>query len=164
MTDITKEMRRIIEENLPAATAGAMKDFITQSEINDGRLKQAHEECETLAKKNETAQKENDGFAARVKELEKRVLTETELTSRKLKVEEGERGLELRIAEIKLQGANDRNSKIEQLVEKVFGHPTVTVSRSKTVPIMVNQGEGCAPYQSGSESHFEDEITKKSKE
>ena len=31
MTDITKEMQKLIADNLPAATAGAMSDFIVET-------------------------------------------------------------------------------------------------------------------------------------
>jgi len=159
MNTITKEMQEIIEKNLPAQTAGAMSDFIKDAEETKDALAIAADKIDTLEMQKNVYEKENV-------QLKHSIQQQSKLTEREKKLEEQtealrirERDLKLEIAEIQLNAANDRNNKVEQLVEKVFGHPSVSVSTYKSKPIMVGGDNGCTPYQSGSATENENTTT-----
>lgn len=158
------EIQEIIAKNLPETTAGIMKEFITKAEETRHALVSAEETIES---------KDNDIFNLHVKinKLKEQVSEIDDVKKRDkvlIKQEEAlrirERDLKLEIAEIRLANANDRNNKIEQLVEKVFWHPSVSVNTHKYKPQMSDPAPGCVPYECGRISENEITTTIKSKE
>lgn len=161
--EIGREIQKLITENLPASTAGAMSDFIADAEksrdclvIAETTIKKQREEIESKDEKIKELWRQVSEIKA-FKERDK------DVTKQEEKLQVRERDIKLEIAMIQLDAANDRNNKIEQLVEKVFGHPSVEVSTTKNTPIMSGAENGCIPYETGRMTENENTKTTKIK-
>ncbi len=161
--DLNEDMKKLIAENLPAATAGAMSDFIVEAEKTRDDLVHA----ETAIKNQTNTIKSKEAI---IEKLEEQVCEINAFKKRDKAVAEREEALQVRerdikleVANIQLDAANDRNDKIEQLVEKVFGHPSVTVSTYRTKPIMSRLNDGSIPYECGQMHENEGTTTTKNK-
>jgi len=152
MKKITEEMQELIAKNLPAATAGAMKDFIEESEEVKLNLKESLEKNIIKDKSIDSLLREAALLNGKIEKFEDFNKREKELDGREISIADRERNIKLQIIEIQLSVTQASLATTERLVEKVFGHPSVTVTNSKNVytPIMHNQGNGCGEYQSGS--------------
>jgi hydroxylamine reductase (hybrid-cluster protein) len=135
MTDITKELRDIIEKALPAQTANAMADFIEEAEATKEKLRQTEELLDaaqhSLAEKDEEIATLNDD----IHEATLIINTRKALEEREEAVALRERDLNLTLAETRLEMTMASMATVERLVEKVFGHPSVTVSTSRNVAV-----------------------------
>ena len=164
MSDITKEMQELIEKNLPSATAGVMTKYIKEAEKTKDDLVESESQVKSLLKqliewKTKTEKLERlKSYWQNLNEREASLAKETE----SLRVRE--RDIKLEIANIRTAEANNRNIIIERLVEKVFGHPSVSVSTYKNIPIMSDAATGAVPYQSGSATENETTTTVESKQ
>lgn len=160
--DINADIKKLITENLPATTAGVMSDFITKAERTSDELDNAkttiNKQVALMKNKNEEIEKlkkqvcKINAFKNRDKDV---AVMEEDLRIEK-------RDIDLKIALIRLEAANDRNNKIEVLVEKVFGLPSVSVNTSKNKPVMVGP-DGSTPWESSRIQENESTITTKSK-
>jgi len=157
-----KEIKEILEKHLPAATAGVMKEYIEKAE----RAKVAFEALKAI---NEKLEYEMKGKNKTITLLTKEIKYQGDLDAQvvwikkeELSLETRKRGIALEIAQIQLQCAEDRNDKIESLVEKVFGHPNVSISTVRNKPAMIDPGYGGTPYK-GVETEEENIITVESK-
>lgn len=161
--DVNADIRKIIAENLPATTAGVMSDYITEAErtkddLAAAGIKITAQEVE-MKIKNSTIEK----LKEQVSEINVYKTRDMEVAKMAEELRIEKRDIDLKIALIELDAANDRNDKIEQLVEKVFGHPSVTVSTSKIKPLMPDEN-GNTPYLEGRTMvETEDTTTTKSK-
>lgn len=163
MTDITQEMQKLIEANLPAATAGAMKDFIREAERKSDDLAESETQIKDLMGQISRLQTENAGINERLADQEELANRVRDVIDQEEKMAIRERDINLEVAKIKLMAANDRNTAIERLVEKAFGHPSLSVSTHRNRPIMHDPGPGCTPYQAGSVTEDETTTTTQSK-
>lgn len=142
MTDITKDMQELIAKNLSAATGGAMSDFITEAEENKACLQKAQQQLVQLADQLDTSRQEKLALNNRLYNQVVLVKREKDLAEQTEALRIRERDLQLEIAQIRLAAANDRNAKVEQLVDKVFGHPSSIINRNKTIPVAVKDSNG----------------------
>lgn len=163
MEKFTEEMQKLIEANLPASTAGAMKDFIKKAEETKQRLARIEDICEQQKEATERRNIEIIDLKIKVSTLNSYKSREKEIVKQEEALRIRERDIKLEIATVRLQAADDRNNKIESLVEKVFGHPSVTVSTLKTKPVM-STSDGYSPYQNGCTTENEDTTTMEVKE
>jgi hypothetical protein len=146
MTDITKEMKKLIADNLPAATAGAMSDFIAEAKVTKGELRIANgrikdqdqelEEKAELIKVLRMAETTADALEKAAKEVSDR---EKDVSIR-------ERNISMEVMRVELNSANDRNATVERLVDKVFGHPGVKVTTQKEAFTAVDGGNDCCGF------------------
>lgn len=127
------QIQDVIKQNLPEATAKQMSTFIQEAEADKVRLTSLERESQTQMNTINRQQTEISELKDLVKKEEVLIEKENDLTKR-------EQALNLQIAEIKLDEALKRNESIENLVSKVFGHPSVTVCNSRDVytPVPVN--------------------------
>lgn len=146
MTSITEEMQKLIEESLPGATAGAMKDFIKEAELTKSNLMAAQHKINDLDLELDKKSKE----ISRLKEVVSKAgdldNREQSLNERNEGLDVRERDINLEIATIKLESAEKRNASVEGLVNKVFGHPSVTVSTTKDVPVATGGSRDCVGF------------------
>jgi hypothetical protein len=163
MKKITEEMQELIAKNLPAATAGAMSDFIKDAEKTKEELEKANGDLEIFGIKMSDLNRRFSDLKSKVQDQAFIDQKLEELRSLEEKVSEREKNLDLRIVEIRLECAENRNSKVESLVEKVFGHPSVSVSSYKSKPLVCDPGNGCAQYETGRTFEDETKTTTKSK-
>jgi hypothetical protein len=126
--DVSKEIKEIIEKNLPQAAAGAMKDFHLKDKVKEQALTITGLEADI--EKNGSLNDREHG-----------------LNTRERAIEDRERAIDLEVANIKLSCAEHSTLTVERLVEKVFGHPSVTVSTVRQSPIMAQ--ENYTPYEAG---------------
>jgi hypothetical protein len=157
LNNITKEIREAIESNLPAATAGVMSDFITEAE-------NTKDELVLIQKINKKQTSEIEEQKIIISQLSALKYQKKDLEKKEATLRIRERDLNLEIVQIKLEAANARNEKIESLVEKVFGHPAVSVSTNKSIPTMTDPATGQTPYQNGCVNEHEDKIIVENKE
>lgn len=130
-----KEILDVIERSLPAATAGAMRDFIQQAESDKEELNDAMKVIERLEKQIIMYEKKDAEYA----ELGN---TRNELASFKQELEAKERAiagredrLDMALNTAKMESMRENMLNMQGLVSKVFGHPAVTVSRTTQVPV-----------------------------
>jgi len=152
-----KELIEVIKANLPASTAGAMQEYITQAEVNKKRLAMEHKAIESLEKK--LSQQSDE-----VSKLRDELSAYKDLEKRERAVAEQQRDLKLTEAVIRKEEAEKRSDCIMELVGKVFGHPAVSVSQSVSKPIMTDSATGMVPIQSGMSSEYIETTTKTVKE
>ena len=163
MTDLTKEMQKIIEENLPAATAGVMKSYIEEAEVTKQNLAEADKTIEAQIKNITLKEDEIRALKRELEGAKNQLQEQDELKSAQEALSIRERDLQLEIANIRLQSADDRNATVERLVDRVFGHPSVTVSTYKDVMVPIEGGNGCSGYAHKENGVTESQTTTQSK-
>jgi len=128
--DLNAQLLKVINENLPAATAREMKIFIEKAN---------EREQELLAVKKISENKERmlTHYKQKLEQAEARLKKENELIAREKAVEVAERRQEVKILEVKLEEAEKRYSVIKDLTETVFKNRTLTISKSTTQDVPV---------------------------
>lgn len=164
---IEQEMQELIQKNLPAQAAGEMKKYIEEAELTKSDLENTLKVLENTRKNLQEERARNNEMAKKItaqQEMDKReqecIKREEALCSRESKLE-----LEMARQEISLLKVN--HTKIESLVEKVFGHPSVTVTNTSTRQVKSELDEyGTPRYNPNTETLFDSETieTKHSKE
>lgn len=163
MTTLTEEMQAVIEKSLPAATAGAMRDFISEAEATKAALEAAEKDFIELEKLSEVLRDDNKKLQSMIESQESLDATLQEVLKLKEEVAVRERDIELIILKSSLAAANERNVVVERLVDKVFGHPSVTVRTSKDVVFPVDGSQGSCGYAHRENSVMESQTTTESK-
>lgn len=138
MKNLKNQMLELVKENLPEATAGEMKKYIESAEATKKELTKAEKKISIL----ENAIKEAEKVAKlerEIKESLEEVIKETaekiaDVEEREKILIKGESELENKLLRIELDCAYNSSNQIMSLVEKVFGHPSVTVTNTKTTP------------------------------
>jgi len=137
--DITAELQAVITKSLPEATANEMKRFIEEANATSINLEKANYKIEELNSHVQKMEKEIN----RLKTFEQKdvdlQMKEKALAAKSLELEEKERNQKMAILETKLDMVNKGQEQIVRLVEKVFGHPSVTVSTSRQVQQRVDE-------------------------
>ena len=123
-----------------------MKKFIEEAETTKVILEQKEEEVVFLSS---SLLKEEKKVASLQEDLSthedlRELLEVQELQEEALRVKE--QSLDYLILEVKLECAEQRNKELFSLVEKVFGHPSVTISKNSNIPIAVDGGGQYAGY------------------
>lgn len=138
MTSITQEVQKAIEQNLPSATAGVMKDFIKEAEATKTKLTITEEENTELKQTIHNLKAKLD----HINNLEER---ENKLEERTQETNDKAYNLDLQISSIRLEEAGKRQEVVERLVDKVFGHPSVTITKNTHLPVD-GGGNGCCGH------------------
>lgn len=130
MEKLDFEMKELIEKHLPNQTAGTLKDYIesaSKMQLEHEKLETAHRE---LKKGYEKKSKMLDNLLALQSKMENKV---AEYDKRLEQLAERELRLDKTILQEQLSSEQRINANTHELVMKVFGHPRVTVTNSKTV-------------------------------
>lgn len=122
--NLEKDMKKLVAEHMPEMVAKQMKEFIEQAELNKSLLTTAKEKNAELTKEVE-ALKKLQLFEFSLNDRE------TALNARQKDLDEREHKLDMKILEVKLEMETASNAKVMGLVDKVFGHPRVTINNSK---------------------------------
>ncbi len=158
--DITKEMQELISKSLPAATANAMREFIEKANVTAEELrvlkgKYDEQSVKLLAETKET------GRLRIFEQKDARIMEKAaELIEREKVLDATHRTLKMEIMQTKLDMMEATNITVRDLVSKVFGHPSVTVSTFKDV-LSVPSDSGMYPNR---DSLNETTTTTESKE
>lgn len=140
------EIEKIIRDNLPEATAKEMKKYLEEAEGIKAQL----EEADAHIKVQNTLMAAKDVslglLEAKVQTDEAMNAQGEALEKREMEVADREHNIKLEIAEIKLNAAIGSNHAVMGLVDKVFGHPSVTVSRTKEIPVRIPAENGCSGW------------------
>ena len=131
---IKKDIQDAISKNLPEATATYLEKYISDSESLKVRIKDITELSDTLRRE----LNDKNALISRHDSLD---AFEVKLKNKEIELNDKERGIDLHTAKIKLEETTNCHIKIMQLVETVFGHPSVTISNNSTRQIMKNENE-----------------------
>jgi len=133
MSNNSEDIKKLIEGNLPEATAGVMKEYLVDAE-------QIRKSYESLKKSHELVHVELESFKKQLKEkigiINNHKCFEARsqgIDERLTKVEQRENNIDVEIANIRVKEAEKRADTLESLVSKVFGHPKVTVNNHKNI-------------------------------
>ncbi|RLA83414.1 MAG: hypothetical protein DRG78_04500 [Epsilonproteobacteria bacterium] len=136
---ITEEINKAIDANMPAAVASQYKKFIEEAERTIIKLKTAEEKILIVESNKKDLIKERDKLKEELEYYKKLKLDESVIIERELK-------LSKTILENKLENAEQRNTDVLRLVDKVFGHPSVTVSTTSNKTLSVESGGDACGY------------------
>jgi len=128
-----QEIKNIIEKHLPEQTAGVMKDFIAQAEKTEKDLADAKRSIITNDKVITEYQKKEDLYSfinVMQKDLDDRVEA---LNVREELITQRENNATVIESTIRMEMMTSNMENMKELVNKVFGHPSVSITRS--VPI-----------------------------
>ena len=131
--EIDKEIKKIIETQLPAQTAGVMKDFIEGAELTEETLRATQGIVKKHEKTIEDYHKKDTMYnqmKAMGEDLDLRV---DACNKRDIDLDEEARNMRMTVMETELAMTIANMKNMENLVNKVFGHPSVSISR--TVPV-----------------------------
>lgn len=134
--NLSKEIKEVIEKNLPAQTAGALNGYLKKA-------KEAIEINEYLRGKETELAKEKDVLREKATSLESLISTKEEIKDKLKDIETRELALEKTILEIKLQESEKRASVIITLTETVFKNRKLVIEKSSNVPLAVEGSSGC---------------------
>lgn len=131
-----EDLKRVIEEKLPATTAGVMKDYLEKAERTEKELAKALEVNERLAENVKT-------LTARVEGYEEACYRLSDIVKREAAVAVKVQELANTILKIQLEAAIHRAEIVERLAETVFKNRTLTITKSGSIP-MVDPNSGCS--------------------
>jgi len=129
-----EELRKVIEANLPAATAGAMKEYLKTAEETAKKLEKCEGEKEAL-------EVEGAELRARLNECSELVAQHGDLQRREAEVAERETKIGNRILQIQLEEANKRVDVLTNLTETVFKNRKLVIEKSGNVPMAIKDSE-----------------------
>lgn len=137
MDDLKNQMLNLVKESLPEATAGEMKKYIEDAEAIKKSLTKAKDEIHAAKEAIIGLTEENKCLLSELKAFKKReedIKTKTDdLDAREDLVGKRERDILNTVLQNQLIAAEKTQGDILRLVEKVFGHPGVSISNSKTI-------------------------------
>lgn len=126
--DINSELLEIVRKNLPEATAGELKNFITQAEQDKKDLIRTLQEKADLTKR-------NSELIIQTANQNKKIQTQEETDKKLVDIEKRERNLKVTCLEMKLEESNKRADIVKELTKTVFSNQDVVISKSGFVPI-----------------------------
>ena len=133
--NLSKEIKEVIEKNLPAQTAGALNDYLKKA-------KEAIEINEDLRTKKENLVEERELLFKKIGDLESQISTQEEIEGRLKDIETRELALDKIVLEIKLQESEKRANIITTLTETVFKNRKLAIEKSCKVPVAVEGSSG----------------------
>ena len=150
-----KAILQVIEEALPAQTAGEMKKFIEGAELTDRVLRETQAELEEANKVILDYRTKDAQYESNKAEKERLVEERHELEQRKAEQDVRERDFKLELAELRIELMDKNMTNMQSLVSKVFGHPRVTVDRSTEHPYTDQYGNRTSDYAHDNETRTE---------
>jgi hypothetical protein len=141
------EIKKIIEQHLPTQTAGVLKDYLEGAELTERVLRETQA---TVTKHEETIAeyvKREDLLADAERQVATAVAIRKQNEERTIKLDEEARNMRCTIMETQLSMTTANMKNMESLVQKVFGHPSVSITRQVPVAAGFNNADGS--YNSG---------------
>ena len=130
---------KTLEEQLPQATAGALKTYIEKAQKVEDRLLGLENQLKLGQAELAQLQKTNAAYFAELTELRK-------LKADVDRVFATERDLKVTLAEKDKLCAESKVALMEKLVGAVFRNPQLKVTESANVPVAVSGGGNCTGY------------------
>lgn len=131
--DLDQKIIQAIKDSLPEVAANELKEFIATSQ-------EEHEELISLREENKQYSEEIQRLRNVEREYELRIAVlntrESDLNNRNKEITKKELEADRDKAVYEAEEAKKRTADIMHLVERVFGHPSVQISRSSSVPIV----------------------------
>lgn len=124
-----KQIAEIIEQNLPAQTAGVMKEYIESIEGLRIDLTKSEEEVERLQRVEIKYRSDKAVLAGNEEEKRRLENWAEQLDSRQDELNKREDRIKIELSEMKMAGMEKNMENMQALVSKVFGHPNVTIQR-----------------------------------
>jgi len=164
--NIEQQLQDLIQKNLPAQAAGEMKKFIEESEELAERHEQSLIDLDQTGKQIARLQEENRYLNDQIEKHEKLDIRGAALDDREKEIQKREDRQAMGSMSIELGLLRTHTSKIENLVEKVFGHPGVVVTNEKntTRQVAVETSPGYQSLQTVTDSDTDTKTTKHTKE
>lgn len=151
---LTNKVQQAIKESLPQQVAEEMQQFIKDSLDKDAEISLLKNNIDKLAKSNVDREQE-------IIELQNLKLKSIELNKKEKELLKKELTLDNILLKQDIANLEKRNKDVMRLVEKVFGHPEVTISRTRdrNFPIESSPGYNTVQYT----VEVDSETTKTSK-
>lgn len=150
-----KEIQAIIDEHLPSMAAGELKKYIEKQEFIEEQLIDAR----AVIEDQEKALKDYEKQETRYKEIAAREAAADErergLIERELETADRERQFELELLKAAKESMFENMKNMERLVDKVFGHPNVQITRSREERYTDQYGNRNSDYNSDDETRRE---------
>ena len=155
MSDLNNEILEAIQRNLPGMMANELAQYLEATKKDKNDLAVIKMQLKTT----------EEAFRLKVDELasEKvaRQLAEAELAEGMQLVKNAKQIIEtheLKLMQVKLDAAQNQTNTVIRLVEKVFGHPSVTVAKSGQIPVAMIGGGVTTTYSSESETTIQSKV------
>lgn len=156
-----KQIQEIINDHLPTQVAGEMKKYIESIEGLRGDLEQSETELEKAQIVIADYRKKSAQWAGIEEQQRINEQAEEDLIATEKALDGRQRGFELELAVARMDAMEANMKNMERLVEKVFGHPGVTVTRD--VPVDMGSTNSDGSYTSGAILQQAKETTTESK-
>lgn len=133
------EIKAIIAEHLPAQTAGVMKEFIEKAEATEDELDIANGLIKKQMKIIEDFEKREAKLAEADTKLQdaRDIMIATD--ERRILLDEETRNFRCTLMEKELEMNKLHLGNLSLLVDKVFGHPNVTITRTGQIPVAASE-------------------------
>ena len=130
---IEKQLQEVIANNLPAATAAELQKHLEYCK----QLQKAYEViCNELNEANKAIH-ELKSYKDAIKDIEER---EHSIEIKRKSLDKQEQALNVALLEKERDMLKDNTDKLYALVDKVFGHPSVSVTTHRDIPLAVDGG------------------------
>lgn len=130
MSELMTDIMAAVQKTLPEQTAGALREHISKMETQVTRIKELEEhaadQLETIRKLN----KKVEDLMSLDHDADDIKLAKEDIKKRSDALEREEITMAGQLKDLEIKMLRDQNMTTERLVEKVFGHPGVTVTRS----------------------------------
>lgn len=143
-----KEIQDLINQHLPELAAGELKKYIEQNEGLADQLKDAKQVIGNQ-------EKELAAYKKRADEFDNLSKWQDALDLREKEVEARERQFELELLKAAKESMFENMKNMERLVDKVFGHPNVQITRSREERYTDQYGNRNSDYNSDDETRRE---------
>lgn len=142
-----QDIQKIIEKHLPTQTAGVMKEYIEGAELTEKQLRRSEHELKQAQIKITEFEKKHalyNEMKAMGEDLDLRVQA---LDDRELMITKRENDRAIAENCIRMEEMQSNMKNMEGLVAKVFGHPSVSITRQ--VPVDQGHSFNDGSYKSG---------------
>lgn len=140
---LSEKIQKAINENMPQMVGEELKQMIEGYH----KLQQNNED---LKNKIESLEENNKSLIKELKNAQRSLIKYQELEQQKEDIEERERNLKVTTAMLERDAEKDKCKTILALVNKVFGHPNVTIERREygNIPMgLKNDGYTSSGYK-----------------
>lgn len=133
--ELNKEILEAIEKNLPSMTAGRLSEYIEQAKNNEARIEELEKFLKAEKEKSEARKKVIDQLNEQCEELKRHLMAQDDLIAREEALAEEQRNLKVTLLEHKLMYTENSETKLLNLVDKIFGNPYVKRTVATQVPV-----------------------------
>lgn len=136
MSILNLEIQETIRKNLPSAIADELTIFLKETKDLEKSFEEVIKDLKKTEKENTLLKEELGKKENLIQDFEKLQLREEEIFKK-------EKELEVTLLQKELELKNKSSEELFRLVDKIFGHPSVTITRSSNgqVPIPIDNGQ-----------------------